>query len=114
MTRHVWTLSSALLGAASLVVLGQQRTIVGVAVCWVAAQVCFNAALATLTAAIPDRVPVAQRGGVSGWVGIPHVDGCRATAPSLAAVLGVILSPRADRTPANSRYVVTTQSFGRP
>ncbi|BCB84129.1 hypothetical protein Psuf_014420 [Phytohabitans suffuscus] len=80
--RHVWTLSSALLGAASLAVLGQQRTIVGVAVCWVAAQVCFNAALATLTAAIPDRVPVAQRGGVSGWVGIPQ---------SLGLVVGAVL-----------------------
>ncbi|GAA4451611.1 MFS transporter [Phytohabitans houttuyneae] len=80
--RHVWTFSSALLGAASLVTLGQQRTIVGVAVCWVAAQVCFNAALATLTAAIPDRVPVAQRGGVSGWVGIPQ---------SLGLVVGAVL-----------------------
>jgi MFS family permease len=80
--RHVWTLSSAVLGAASLALLGQQRTIVGVAVCWVAAQVCFNAALATLTAAIPDRVPVVQRGAVSGWIGIPQ---------SLGLVVGAVL-----------------------
>jgi MFS family permease len=44
--------------------------------------VCFNAALATLSAAIPDRVPVAQRGGVSGWVGIPQ---------SLGLVVGAVL-----------------------
>ena len=40
-----------------------QQTIAGVALGWVAAQVCFNAMLAALTAAVPDRVPVAQRGG---------------------------------------------------
>ena len=54
----------------------------GVALGWVAAQVCFNAMLASLTAAIPDRVPVAQRGGVSGWVGIPQ---------ALGLVLGAVL-----------------------
>ena len=80
--RHVWTVLGALLGAASLLLLAQQRTILGVTVGWIAAQVCFNAMLATLTAAIPDRVPVAQRGGVSGWVGIPQ---------SLGLVLGVVL-----------------------
>ncbi|GIG87444.1 MFS transporter [Plantactinospora endophytica] len=80
--RHVWTLSSTILGAVSLALLGQQRTIVGVAVYWVLAQICFNAALATLTAAVPDRVPVAQRGRVSGWVGIPQ---------SLGLVVGAVL-----------------------
>src|SRR5262249_25261274 len=34
------------------------------------------------TAAVPDRVPVRQRGAVSGWVGIPQV---------LGVVLGVVL-----------------------
>jgi MFS family permease len=38
--------------------------------------------LAALTAAVPDRVPVTQRGAVSGWVGIPQV---------LGVVLGTIL-----------------------
>ncbi|MFY1617001.1 MFS transporter [Micromonospora sp. WMMD736] len=80
--RHVWTAGGAVLGAAALVLLAQQRTILGVAVGWVAAQVCFNAMLASLTAAIPDRVPVTQRGGVSGWVGIPQ---------ALGLVLGAIL-----------------------
>ncbi|MFF5055305.1 MFS transporter [Micromonospora sp. NPDC000663] len=80
--RHVWTAGGAVIGAAALVLLAQQRTILGVALGWVAAQVCFNAMLASLTAAIPDRVPVTQRGGVSGWVGIPQ---------ALGLVLGAVL-----------------------
>jgi MFS family permease len=80
--RHVWTALGALVGALALLLLAQQRTILGVALGWVAAQICFNAMLATLTAAIPDRVPVAQRGAVSGWVGIPQ---------ALGLVVGVVL-----------------------
>jgi MFS family permease len=80
--RHVWTVAGALFGAAALVVLSRQHTIAGVAVGWVAAQTGFNTMLAALTAAVPDRVPVAQRGAVSGWIGIPQV---------LGLVLGVVL-----------------------
>lgn len=80
--RHPWTLGGAVLGALGLVLLSAQHTIAGVALCWVGAQVCLNAVLATLTAAVPDRVPVDQRGAVSGWVGIPQVAGL---------VLGVVL-----------------------
>ncbi|MGW4498011.1 MFS transporter [Micromonospora sp. NPDC004336] len=80
--RHLWTAGGAVLGAAALALLAQQRTVAGVALGWVAAQVCFNAMLASLAAAVPDRVPVAQRGGVSGWVGIPQ---------ALGLVLGVLL-----------------------
>ena len=69
-------------GALALLVLSRQHTVAGVALGWVAAQTGFNAMLATLTAAVPDRVPVAQRGAVSGWVGIPQV---------LGLVLGVVL-----------------------
>ena len=80
--RHVWTAGGAVLGALALVLLARQQTIAGVALGWVAAQVCFNAMLASLTAAIPDRVPVVQRGGVSGWVGIPQ---------ALGLVVGAVL-----------------------
>jgi MFS family permease len=80
--RHVWTLGGAVFGGAALVLLAQQHTIVGVAVGWVAAQTGFNTMLASLTAAVPDRVPVDQRGAVSGWIGIPQV---------LGLVLGVVL-----------------------
>ncbi|MGC5032244.1 MFS transporter [Micromonospora sp. DT229] len=80
--RHVWTLGGALVGALALVLLAQARTVAAVAVGWIAAQVCLNAMLASLTAAVPDRVPVLQRGGISGWVGIPQ---------ALGLVLGVVL-----------------------
>ncbi|HTJ32334.1 MAG TPA: MFS transporter [Dactylosporangium sp.] len=80
--RHTWTLGGAILAGLSLVLLSTQHTILGVALGWVAAQTCLNAMLATLTAAVPDRVPVEQRGAVSGWVGIPQV---------LGVVLGVVL-----------------------
>ena len=85
--RHVWTASGAVLGALALVLLARQQTIAGVALGWVAAQVCFNAMLASLTAAIPDRVPVAQRGGVSGWVGIPQALGLVVGAVLVTAVV---------------------------
>ncbi|SBT45479.1 MFS transporter [Micromonospora auratinigra] len=85
--RHVWTASGAVIGALALVLLARQDTIAGVALGWVAAQVCFNAMLASLTAAIPDRVPVAQRGGVSGWVGIPQALGLVVGAVLVTAVV---------------------------
>jgi MFS family permease len=80
--RHLWTLGGALVGALGLVLLSGQHTVLGVAAGWVLAQACFNAMLAALTAAVPDRVPLGQRGAVSGWIGIPQV---------LGLVLGVVL-----------------------
>jgi MFS family permease len=80
--RHAWTLGGAVLGGAGLVLLSRQHTIAGVALAWVLAQTCLNAMLASLTAAVPDRVPVTQRGAVSAWVGMPSV---------LGVVLGVAL-----------------------
>ncbi len=80
--RHAWTLGGVLLGGLSLVALAHQRSILGVAVGWVLAQSGFNTTLATLSAAVPDRVPVAQRAAVSGWVGMPQI---------LGLVLGVLL-----------------------
>ncbi|WBB67067.1 MFS transporter [Micromonospora sp. WMMD812] len=85
--RHAWTAGGALIGALALALLAQQRTVLGVTLAWVAAQVCFNAMLASLTAAIPDRVPVAQRGGVSGWVGIPQALGLVVGAVLVTAVV---------------------------
>jgi MFS family permease len=80
--RHPWTVGGGLLGAAGLVLLALQHTIIGVALCWVGVQICLNAMLASLTAAVPDRVPVRQRGAISGWIGMPQV---------LGVVLGVLL-----------------------
>jgi MFS family permease len=85
--RHIWTVSGALLAAVALALLARQHTIAGVALAWVAAQLGLNAMLAALTAAIPDRVPVVQRGGVSGWVGIPQALGLVVGAVLVTAVV---------------------------
>jgi MFS family permease len=73
--RHRWTLGMALLGAISLVILGGLKSIAGIAVLWVLFSAFQNAEYASLTAAIPDRVPVQQRATVAGWTGMPQALG---------------------------------------
>ena len=73
--RHPWILGGALVGAGALLLLAQQRSIAGIAVMWCAGQVGLNAMQAGIVAEVPDHVPVAQRGAVSGWFGIPQVVG---------------------------------------
>src|SRR4051794_10656627 len=80
--RHCWTLIGAGLSILSLLWLAAQHTLLGVAVGWAVAQVGLNIMLATLTAPVPDRVPVSQRGAVSGWIGMPQ---------ALGLVLGAVL-----------------------
>jgi MFS family permease len=80
--RHPWTLAGVALSALSLVALAGQHTTLGVALGWAGAQVGLNVMLATLTAAVPDRVPVTQRGLVSGWIGMPQ---------ALGLVVGAVL-----------------------
>jgi MFS family permease len=80
--RHVWTIGGVLLAALAMVWLGQARSLAVVAVAWALVQVGLNAMQASLSAAVPDRVPVPQRGFVSGWVGMPQ---------ALGLVLGAVL-----------------------
>jgi MFS family permease len=80
--RHRWTLGMATLGAFSLVLLGGLRSVAGIALLWVAFNVFQNAEYASLSAAIPDHVPVRQRATVAGWVGMPQ---------ALGLVLGTVL-----------------------
>jgi MFS family permease len=67
--RHPWTLGGALAGAVALAMLGRQHTLWGIAVWWCVAQAALNAVLSSLSAEVPDRVPVAQRARCSAWVG---------------------------------------------
>jgi MFS family permease len=67
--RHPWTVGGALAGASALLLLAGQHTIAGVIIGWCLTQAGLNAMQASLAAGVPDRVPVAQRGAVSGWVG---------------------------------------------
>jgi MFS family permease len=73
--RLPWLVGGALLGALALTVLSRQSTVSGVLIGWCLAQACLNAAYAGLTAEVPDHVPVAQRGTVSGWFGLPQAVG---------------------------------------
>jgi len=49
---------------------------------WCLAQAGLNALQAGLSAVVPDQVPVAQRGAVSGWIGLPQ---------SVVVLLAVVL-----------------------
>lgn len=80
--RRPWIAGGALLGCAGLALLSGQHGLVGVTLGWCVAQAGLNAMQAGLSAAVPDRVPVRQRGLVSGWVGLTQ---------SLGVVLGVAL-----------------------
>jgi MFS family permease len=80
--RHTWIAAGALIGCLGLAVLAGQRTLLGLTLGWCLAQAGLNALQAGLTAVIPDRTPVNQRGVVSGWVGLTQ---------SVGVVAGVLL-----------------------
>jgi MFS family permease len=80
--RHPWTVIGALIGAAGLAVLANASTIVAMTVGWCLVQAGLNGMLASLTSAVPDRVPVAQRARVGGLVGISQM---------LGTVLGAVV-----------------------
>jgi MFS family permease len=80
--RHRWTLVMAFLGAITMLVLAHQTTVAGVAVFWVLFCAFQNGEYASLSAAVPDHVPVRQRATVAGWVGMPQ---------ALGLVVGTVL-----------------------
>jgi len=79
--RRPWIAGGALLGCAGLALLSGQHTLIGVTLGWCVAQAGLNALQAGISALVPDRVPVRQRGMVSGWVGLTQ---------SLGVVIGVV------------------------
>ncbi|BDZ64046.1 MFS transporter [Agromyces mangrovi Wang et al. 2018] len=70
--RRPWIAGGALLFAGSLLALGVQTTLVGVAIWWSLAITGFCALSAAMTAMISDQVPVYQRGFVSGVISAPQ------------------------------------------
>jgi MFS family permease len=81
--RHRWTLAMTLAGAACLFLLAGQHTVAGVAVFWILFSAFQNGEYASLSAAVPDHVPVRQRATVAGWVGMPQ---------ALGLVIGTVLT----------------------
>jgi MFS family permease len=73
--RHRWTLAMALLSAVSLALIAWQASVIGIAVLWVLFSAFQNGEYASLSAAVPDHVPVNQRATVAGWVGMPQALG---------------------------------------
>jgi MFS family permease len=80
--RHRWTLAMALFAALCLALMAEQASVLGVAVWYMLFCAFQNGEYASLSAAIPDHVPVRQRATVAGWVGMPM---------ALGLVLGSIL-----------------------
>jgi MFS family permease len=80
--RHCWTVAGGVIGVLSLVSLADAPNLLRITLGWAGAQLGLNIMLASLTAAVPDRVPVSQRGLVSGWIGMPQ---------ALGLVVGAIL-----------------------
>jgi MFS family permease len=73
--RHRWTLAMAILSAVSLALIAPQKTVLGVGILWVLFSAFQNGEYASLSAAVPDHVPVNQRATVAGWVGMPQALG---------------------------------------
>jgi len=80
--RHPWTLACAVVAAAGLLVVAASPAIPVMAVGWFIAELGLGGMLATLTAALPDRVPVSQRGTIGALIGISQM---------LGTVLGALL-----------------------
>ena len=68
--RRPWIVGGALATAAALCLVGRLHTVPWIVVGWCLAQVGVNTMQAGLAAGVPDRVPIAQRASVSGWIGI--------------------------------------------
>jgi MFS family permease len=81
--RHIWTIGGAATGAIALALLGYQTTLLGMLVFWCAAMVGLNGMLASLTAEVPDHVPVQQRAVTSAFMGLM---------PAAGTIIGVVLA----------------------
>ena len=73
--RVPWLLGGTLVGALGLVVLAAAGSVPVMILGWCLVQAGLNGTLAALTAAVPDLVPVEQRGLVSGVVGMTQTLG---------------------------------------
>jgi MFS family permease len=95
--RHIWTAGGALLTFLCLLVLAVAPNLFWITVGWAIANIGINAMLATLTSAVPDRVPVDQRGLVSGWIGMPV---------ALGLVVGAVLVTTVVTTPSPGYLII--------
>jgi MFS family permease len=90
--RHRWTLGMAVLSAISLALIAGQKSVLGVGVLWVLFSAFQNGEYASLSAAVPDHVPVNQRATVAGWVGMPQALGLVIGTALVVFVFGGLVS----------------------
>jgi MFS family permease len=86
--RVPWVLFGAVLGAAALIALAGAPNVAAMTLLWCLVQAGCNGAYAAITAAIPDRVPVPQRGTVGGLAAMGQTVGILLGAVIAAAVTG--------------------------
>jgi MFS family permease len=87
--RLPWVALGTLAGALSLLLLAWAPNVWVMTLGWCLAQAALNAILAAVSAAVPDRVPVDQRGVVGGWLGVAQTIGIVAGAGVATATGGV-------------------------
>lgn len=85
--RAPWVLAGAVLAAAALLAMSVSATVALMVLFWCLVQLGANAAYAAITAAVPDRVPVLQRGGVGGLAAMGQTLGILT-----GAVFGAVVS----------------------
>ena len=85
--RSPWVLAGAILGTAALLALSGATTVALMVLFWCLLQLGANAAYAAITAAVPDRVPVLQRGKVGGLAAMGQTLGILT-----GAVFGAVVS----------------------
>ncbi|WP_418961133.1 MFS transporter [Streptomyces tritici] len=85
--RTPWIVAGTGGGALSLLLLAGAEGPAELFVGWGLVQLTLNAAFAAVTAAVPDRVPRAQRGAVGGWLGAAQLLGV-VVGTGLATVVG--------------------------
>lgn len=68
--RKPFLIAGVVLGCLAVFGIGLAPNIATVAIGWAAAQVAFNAAIAAAIAVLPERIPTALRGRVSGFMGM--------------------------------------------
>ncbi len=86
--RVPWVLFGAILGAAALVALAGAPDVAVMTVLWCVVQAGANGMYAAITAAVPDRVPVSQRGTVGGLAAMGQTVGILVGAVIAAVVAG--------------------------
>ncbi|MGH6616298.1 MFS transporter [Sphingomonas sp.] len=97
--RLPWVFLGTVCGALSLVLLATAQSITMMTIAWCLAQTSLNAMFAAVVAAVPDQVPVTQRGAVGGWLGIAQILGlvcgvaaAEAALPSIASAYLILVA----------------------